>query len=216
MDYRIRLEEKKDWRKVEEITRAAFWNLYVPGCDEHYLVHIMRSHEDYIPELDFVIESDTGIIGNIMYTRARIITEMGHEKRVATFGPLSVHPDFQRRSLGKILVDHSLEESRKMGFGAVIIMGNPSNYVSMGFKSCLEYQIGLPGGIYPTALLVRELEPGFLESDSSWVYEESPVYNVDPQKAAEYDASFPALEKKELPSQELFRLLSRSIQSDQS
>ena len=55
---RIRKEEEKDYERVEKITRQAFWNLYAPGCVEHYLVHVMRSHKDFVPELDLVIEVD--------------------------------------------------------------------------------------------------------------------------------------------------------------
>ena len=89
----IRNEEERDYKKVEEVTRAAFWNLYVPGCDEHYLTHIMRSHEDFIRDLDFVIEVDGEIVGNIMYTKAKLIDESGEEKDILTFGPVCILPE---------------------------------------------------------------------------------------------------------------------------
>ena len=73
----IRNEKQKDWDAVEKITRQAFYNLYMPGCVEHYLVHIMREHEDFIPELDFVLELNGRVIGNIMYTQAKLIDENG-------------------------------------------------------------------------------------------------------------------------------------------
>ena len=88
----IRNEEERDYKVVEEITRKAFYNLYIPGCAEHYLVHIMRGHEDFIPELDFVIELDGQVIGNIMYTKARLVDEAGTEKEILTFGPVSIAP----------------------------------------------------------------------------------------------------------------------------
>ena len=66
----MRLETEKDYRAVEELTREAFWNVYKPGADEHYFVHTMRSHPDFIPELAFVLELDGKIVGNIMYTKA--------------------------------------------------------------------------------------------------------------------------------------------------
>ena len=86
----IRSEKETDYSVVEEITRKAFYNIYVPGATEHYLVHIMRQHEDFIPELDFVIELDGRVIGNIMYTKARLIDEAGTEKEILTFGPVSI------------------------------------------------------------------------------------------------------------------------------
>lgn len=97
----IRNEQKEDWDIVEKITREAFYNLYVPGCVEHYLVHIMREHEDFISELDFLIERNGDVIGNIMYTKAKLIDENGNEKEILTFGPVSIHPTYQRStSLG--------------------------------------------------------------------------------------------------------------------
>lgn len=102
----IRNEKKEDWETVEKITRQAFYNLYVPGCVEHYLVHIMREHEDFIPELDFVLELDGQVIGNIIYTKAKLIDENGTEKEILTFGPVSIHPGYQRMGYGKMLMEH--------------------------------------------------------------------------------------------------------------
>lgn len=98
---RIRNERETDFRKVEEITRKAFWNIYAPGCNEHYLVHIMRSHKDFLPELDFVIEVDDQIIGNIMYTKAKLVDDSGEEKAILTFGPVCILPEYQRKGYGK-------------------------------------------------------------------------------------------------------------------
>ena len=105
----IRNEKKEDWETVEKITRQAFYNLYVPGCVEHYLVHIMREHEDFIPELDFVLELDGQVIGNIIYTKAKLIDENGTEKEILTFGPVSIHPGYQRMGYGKMLMEHSFQ-----------------------------------------------------------------------------------------------------------
>ena len=77
---KIRNETEADYKTVEELTRKAFYNMYVPGCVEHYLVHIMRNHEDFIRELDFVLELDGQVIGNIMYTKARLVDEEGRER----------------------------------------------------------------------------------------------------------------------------------------
>ena len=96
----IRNEQLKDYREVEELTKKAFWNVHAPGCDEHYLVHVMRTHEDFIPELDFVIEKDGVIIGNIMYTKAWLTDRDGEEKEILTFGPISILPEYQRKGYG--------------------------------------------------------------------------------------------------------------------
>lgn len=79
----IRNERPEDFRAVEELTKKAFWNVNVPGCSEHYLVHILRSHADFVSELDFVAEFDGKKIANIMFTRSRLRGEDGTEKRGA-------------------------------------------------------------------------------------------------------------------------------------
>ena len=132
----IRLETEKDYRAVEELTREAFWNVYKPGADEHYYVHMMRNHPDFIPELAFVLEKDGEIIGNIMYTKAWLEDENGERKEILSFGPLCIAPKYQRQKLGKILIEHSFEVARKMGYDVNINFGNPGNYVSRGFVSC--------------------------------------------------------------------------------
>lgn len=97
MDLTIRKENINDYRVVEELTREAFWNLNVPGCDEHYLVHILRNHPDFISEMDFVAEADNRIVGNIMYTRSYVVDENSNRLDTLTFGPLTVLPGYQRQ-----------------------------------------------------------------------------------------------------------------------
>src|SRR5690554_1375159 len=140
---RIRNEEEADHRIVEEITRKAFWNLYASGCVEHYLVHIMRSHKDFLPELDFVIEVDGQIIGNIMYTKAKLVDEAGEEKKILTFGPVCILPEHQRKGYGKKLIEYSFEKAAALGYDIIVIFGHPGNYVGVGFKSCKKYNVCL-------------------------------------------------------------------------
>ena len=112
----IRNEKEADYNKVEEITRKAFYNLYIPGCVEHYLVHIMRNHIDFIPELDFVLEKENEVIGNIMYTKSKLIDESGEEKQIITFGPVCILPQYQRMGYGKMLIEHSFQKAIEMGY----------------------------------------------------------------------------------------------------
>lgn len=208
-EYFIRNEQLKDQREVEELTRKAFWNLNVPGCEEHYLVHSMRHHPDFIPELDFVLVKDNHVIGNIMYTKARLVNEEHHEKRILTFGPLSILPAFQRKGYGKALLDYSFEKAKEMAYDVIVIYGNPENYVSRGFKSCKKYNICIEADRYPTALLVKELTEGCLDGNR-WCYMESDIYQVNEQAAEQFDSRFEKLEKKFQPSQEEFYILSHS------
>lgn len=159
----VRNEEQKDWAVVERITRQAFYNLYVPGCVEHYLVHIMREHEDFIPELDFVLELDGQVIGNIMYTKAKLTDENGTEKEILTFGPVSIHPAYQRMGYGKMLMEHSFQAAIQLGYDTIVILGSPANYVSRGFKCCKKYNVCIENGKYPAAMMVKELIPHILD-----------------------------------------------------
>lgn len=206
----IRNEEKSDYATVENITREAFWNIYMPGCDEHYLVHIMREHEDFISELDLVAQWQGEVVGNIMYTKAKLIDEEGIEKDVLTFGPLTVQPGFQRRGIGRSLIEHSFEKALAMGYDTVIIYGNPYNYVSRGFKSCKIYNICVENDIFPTALLVKELKPNALEG-KKWYYQDSQIYKFDQVEAQEFDKLLEPKEKQFQPSQEEFYIYSHSV-----
>lgn len=205
----IRKEEKRDRSAVEALTRRAFYNQYIPGCVEHYLVHTMRSHEDFLPELDFVLEEDGKIVGNIMYTKARLTDEAGKEKEILTFGPLCIDPDFQRRGLGKRLMAHSFEKGRELGYDVVVIFGSPANYVTSGFVSCKRMNICLEGDVFPTAMLVKELRPGALDG-RKWQYRESPAMAIREEDALAYDDTLEPWERKRTPSQEEFYILSHS------
>lgn len=204
----IRNERPEDYRAVEELTKRAFWNVNFPGCDEHYLAHMLRGHEDFVPELDLVVELDGKLIASIMYTRSTLVDENGAEKTVLTFGPLGVLPKYQRQGYGKRLLEYSLEKARELGYEAVVIFGNPENYVSSGFQSCKKHNVSL-GGEYPVPLLVKVLKESVL-SGKSWEYKESAAYNIDMSGFEEFDKDFPQLEKGYLQSQELFFIYSSS------
>ncbi|WP_326513226.1 N-acetyltransferase [Clostridium intestinale] len=207
---KIRNEEKTDYEKVEEITRKAFWNLYVPGCGEHYLVHVMRSHKDFIPELDFVIEVDNEIIGNVMYTKTRLVDESGEEKNILTFGPVCILPEYQRKGYGKKLLEYSFEEAIALGYDVIVIFGNPGNYVSRGFKSCKKHNVCLENGTYPSPMMVKELKPEALDG-RKYIYYESPVFEIDEKDAVRFDEGLEKWEKKYQLSQEEFYIHSHSI-----
>ena len=207
---KIRNEAETDYERVEEIARKAFWNIYVPGCIEHYLVHVMRSHKDFLPELDLVIEVDNQIIGNIMYTKAKLVDESGEEKEILTFGPVCIMPEYQRMGYGKLLMEHSFKQAAALGYDVIVIIGNPNNYVSRGFKSCKKYNICLENGICPAAMMIKELKPGALDG-RIWVYYESPVMKIDEQEAERFDESLEIMEKKFQPSQEEFYIHSHSV-----
>ena len=104
-DYTIRLEEKKDYRIVEELVRESFWNVYRPGCSEHYVIHVLRDDPAFVPQLDFVMEKDGRIIGQNMFMRTVIESDDGGTVPVLTMGPIGITPDLKRKGYGKQLLD---------------------------------------------------------------------------------------------------------------
>ena len=206
----IRNEKKADYEVVEKITREAFYNLYVPGCVEHYLVHIMREHEDFLPELDFVLELNGEVIGNIMYTKARLLDEDGNKKEILTFGPLCIKPEYQRQGYGKKLIEYSFERAAELGYDVVVIFGSPANYVGRGFKSCKKYDVCIEGGKYPAAMMIKELLPDTLKGHK-WCYYDSPVMMISEEEALKYDDTLEKMEKEYRPSQDEFYIMSHSF-----
>lgn len=211
-DYIIRLETKKDYYEVENLAREAFWNLSVPGCDEHYLIHVMRNHEDFISELAHIIEAGEKIIGCIMYTKSKLTDENGNIKPVVTMGPICIRPGFQRMGYGKALLEHTFEIVKKMGYDTVVNFGNPDNYVARGYKSCRKYNVCFEGDIFPAPLLVKVLRDNALDG-RKWFYHPSNVDELcgDVGAVEEYDRLFSPKIKAWQPSQEEFYIHSHSI-----
>ena len=207
----IRRETSDDFREVENLAREAFWNLSEPGCFEHYFIHIMRGHEDFIPELDYVIELDGKVAASVMYCKSKLVDEQGNDKPVVTMGPLCVLPQYQRMGYGKALLEFTFEKAKELGYDVVINFGNPDNYVARGYKSCMKYNVCFEGDFYPAALLVKTLAEGALDG-RKWFYHPSDVDAPCDDKAAveEFDKLFPPKEKGWQPSQEEFYIHSHS------
>lgn len=210
-DYIIRLENEKDYREVENLAREAFWNLSVPGCTEHYFIHMMRDHEDFIPEFDHVIEMDGKIVGCVMYCKGRLVDEQGNTKEILTMGPLCVLPEYQRKGFGKALLEHTFAKAEEMGYDTVINFGNPDNYVARGYKSCKKYNVCFEGDIFPAALLVKVLKKDALDG-RKWFYHQCDADKCceDEEAVERFDAEFPPKEKAWQPSQEEFYIHSHS------
>jgi putative acetyltransferase len=206
MDLIIRREQKNEYRTVEELTREAFWNLYVPGCSEHFCLHRMRDSSDFIPELDFVAELDGKVIGNIVYTRGKVINDAGKNCEVISFGPLSVMPAYQRQGVGSALIQYSLDKAVSLGFPAVFIYGDPRYYSRFGFRCAERYDITNSEGKFAVALMALELVPGALRKISGR-FIESEAYKVDEDDFQKYEDTFPPKDKAATESQIEFKIL---------
>ena len=202
-DYLIRLERKEDYREVENLVREAFWNVYRPGCLEHYVLNQLRDNTDFIPELDFVMERDGKIIGQNVFVKAHIKADDGSNISILTMGPICVANELKRQGYGKILLDYSLEKATELGFGAVCFEGNIDFYGKSGFSYASEFGIqyhGLPEGADASFFLCKELIPGYLNSITG-EYATPKGYFVDESKTDEFDKNFPYKEKLKLPGQ---------------
>jgi len=205
---RLRYEQPSDYKFVEELTREAFWNRYMPGCDEHYLLHILRERDCFIPGLDMVAEHRRKIVGNIVYSKAKLLCDNGETREVLTFGPISVLPSCQRKGIGTLLIEHTKVLAGKMGYKAILIYGDPDYYSRFGFIKAERYKIGTPDNMYVDALQALELFPGALYGCAGR-FQVDPVFSIDAAAAEEFDKQFEHKERRDdLPSQEHFRLLS--------
>ena len=191
----IRLETPEDYTTVEQITREAFWNHHVPGCDEHYLAHVLRESACFLPELDFVAEQNGTLVGNIMYTKAKIVGGAGTEYPVLSFGPISVLPEQQGRGIGGNLIRYTLALAKEMGLTAVLIYGDPDYYCRFGFVPAEQYRIGTRYNTYAAALQAIELVPGALTGKAGLFYEDS-AYEINAEEAQAFDRLFPPKEKQ--------------------
>lgn len=206
----IRIETKDDYRKVEELTRDAFWNLYAPGCDEHYLCHILRGHKDFISELDYVVEHNDTIIASIMYTESILLSDDQEKVRTVSFGPLCVHPDYQRKGIGTALIEKTRSVVKSMNIPAIIIYGDPHNYCKHGFKNGIDFKVSNMDGEYPLGLLVLELQNGFF-GKKKWKIKQTDAFCFDHEKAIEFDRKFAEKEKMYKYSQEIFKMNIRAF-----
>lgn len=195
MNIEIRLENEKDYYEVENLTREAFWDIYQPGCDEHLLAHKLRNVEAFIPELDFVAELKGQIVGNIMYSKAKIIDESGIEHKVITFGPLSVLPSQQKSGIGSKLVNHTIELAKEMGYRAIVIFGSPDYYHRFGFVNAEKHHITTGDGENFDAFMVLELFDGALKGVTG-NFQQDPVFQVSKAESQAFDKNFSYKEKR--------------------
>lgn len=196
MDIIIRLEEEKDYRRVEEITKSAFWyperiERGQIGCPyEHWMVHELRKR-DGIPELSLVAVVEDKIVGHIICSNAEVRTSEGITP-VLNFGPISVLPECQRKGIGKALIEAMIEKAKQLGYGAIIFFGRPEYYPQFGFKEAAEFEITDSDGYNYPAFMGMELVAGYLANARGGKYYESDIYNDELNREAvkEFDRNF--------------------------
>lgn len=199
----IRLERPDEQRATENLVREAFWNVYRPGCLEHYVLHTLRNDDAFVPELNFVMEKDGQLIGQNMFMRAVIQTDAGFELPIMAMGPICIARHLQRQGYGKMLLDYSLEKATAQGFGALCFEGNIDFYGKSGFSFASNFGIryhDLPEDQDASFFLCKELKEGYLNGITG-VYTPPQGYFVDEKEAEEFDKAFPPKQKLKLPGQ---------------
>ena len=202
-DYTIRFEKEEDYGEVENLVRESFWNVYRPGCSEHYVIHVLRDDPAFVKELDFVMERDGRLIGQNMFMRTIINADDGRVIPVLTMGPICIAPELKRQGYGKALLDYSLEAAAKAGFGAVLFEGNIDFYGKSGFDYASRFGIryhDLPEDADASFFLCKELISGYLDGITG-IYQTPSGYYVDDEDVDAFDKSFPTKQKLKLPGQ---------------
>ena len=202
----IRNETEKDYRTVENLVRESFWNVYRPGCLEHYVLHHLRKNPAFVPELDFVMEKDGQIIGQNVFVRATIKSDDGRNIPIMAMGPICIAPEFKRQGYGKQILDYSLDRATKFGCGAVCFEGNIDFYGKSGFTYASKFGIryhDLPEDADSSFFLCKELIPQYLNNVTG-EYTPPKAYFVaeeNPKDFEAFDSLFSVKEKLKLPSQ---------------
>jgi len=199
-DLIIRTETEKDYKTAENVTREAFWNVYRPGCLEHYVLNQFRSNKDFIPQLSFVLEKDGKVIGHIMYAKAQIELEDDTKLPIMTFGPFSILPQYRGKGYGAYLLTYSMEQAVKMGAKALAITGDINFYGRFGFVLAKTKNVFYKADPDADYFLIKELEQGFITGIKGY-YTDPDGYFVDETETETFDTQFAPKQKLILPTQ---------------
>ena len=202
----IRRETESDYGAVENLVRESFWNVYRPGCMEHYVLHRFRCDPAFVPELAFVMEKDGRLIGQNIFVRAAISADNGRSVPIMAMGPICIAPEYKRQGYGKKLLDFSLEKAAALGCGAVCFEGNIGFYGKSGFTYASEFGIryhDLPEGADASFFLCKELLPDYLSGVTGEYAPPEGYFAAEREREAfeHFDARFPLKEKLKLPGQ---------------
>ena len=209
----IRVEQEKDYKQVETLVRDAFWNVYTPGANEHFILHTIRVDTDFIRKLSLVAlnENDSNeIIGHIAYTKSHILQHGSDIKHnVITFGPLSVASHMQGKGIGTRLVIDSMKLAKEMGFRAVVIYGYPNYYKRFVFVNGKHFGISSSDGSFPKSLLVKELCRGGLSGICGKFFESKAFEDLNSQSETceLFEKSFGCKEKFVTLSPKMFEIM---------
>ena len=200
----IRLEEEKDYLQVENLTREAFWNIYRPGCFEHFVLHNLRNDSCFVKELDYVIELDGKIIANIVYSKGTLQLKNGKKQEILLFGPVSVLPEYQKQGYGEKLINFTMKKAKELGFNEIVITGNPDYYKKYGFESASKYNIfyeGMDKNEESPFFMIYIFDKSKYSIDDAFYTDPDCFVSIDESELEKFDKNFPEKIKEKRPGQ---------------
>lgn len=201
----IRLEEEKDYSKVENLVRDSFWNVYRPGAYEHYIVHNLREDSSFIKDLAYVIEKDGEIIGHINYSNGMLnlykrnrfgvdIKLNDGSMKAAILGPIAINPKHQHQGYGSKLINYTLKLARENNIQFVFVVGDENYYKRFGFESASKYNFYLEGtdtNEENPFFMIKIFENVFKNKDyDKGIFHNPKVFDVDEKEVDEFDKNF--------------------------
>lgn len=196
----IRMESSEDWHAVERMTQRSFWNKHSRGCDEHYLVHKLWQHQDYLPAISRIACKGDEVIGSIMYSKAYV--QDGDKRHdIVTFGPLCIDPEWQGCGVGEMLLKETMELAAEAGYPGIVIFGEPDYYPQVGFKTCDHFEITTKDGKNFNAFMGIELIKDGMSEIKGRFYESEVFEQLPREEAEKYNELFEPLKKQHFPSQ---------------
>jgi len=194
MEIRIQRATQEDFKITENITRETFWNLYIPGCNEHLVLNKLRVSKNYIKELDLVAVFENEIIGHIISTKAKVVDSLNNEHEILCVGPLSVLNEFQKNGIGSKLLNESIKVAKESGFSGMILFGNPEYYHRFGFENAEKYQIATKDNLNFEPFMALEIQENSLANVNGRFFEDE-AFSVDENELIEFEKQFPFKEK---------------------
>jgi predicted N-acetyltransferase YhbS len=194
MNIVLRIEEEKDYKETEYLTREAFWDKYKPGCNEHVVVHKLRLSKGFIEQLDYVACDNNKVIGNIMYSKSKVVNGNAINEDLICLGPISVLPEYQNKGIGTLLINKTIEKAKELNYKGIFLYGNPEYYSRFGFINAEKYQLQTSEGTNGDYFMVLPLGPDSLKGIYGKCIED-PAYQVEEEELIEFEKQFPYKEK---------------------
>ncbi len=156
MEILIRQENPADFKAVFDLTEKAFLTEDLSDHKEQFLVERLRQSSSFIPELSMVSEIKNKIVGHILLTKLKIVSDQIIFESLA-LAPISVLPDYQRKGIGGMLIEQAHKKAKELGYKSIVLVGHEKYYPKFGYKQADNFGIELPIDVPRENCMVKEL-----------------------------------------------------------